>query len=140
MSSCLCVIPARSGSTEIPDKNILPFAHSSLLDIAIKTSLESNIITRTVVSTDSSRYSILASASGAEIPVLRPDYLSTHSVHSSASVLHMLNHLASSESYIPEYVVMLLPTSPLRTSFQIDQALSHLISGADSLVSVLPLL
>ena len=75
----LALIPARSGSKSIPDKNIRIIAGEPLLAYSIEHALASKLITRTIVSTDSPTYAEIARKYGAEVPFLRPSEISQHS-------------------------------------------------------------
>ena len=75
-SGVLALIPARSGSKSIKDKNILPFAGEPLLGHSIRQALMCPHISRVIVSTDSKKYAKLANQYGAETPFLRPSSIS----------------------------------------------------------------
>ena len=66
------LIPARSGSKGIKDKNIVDFEGKPLITHTIDSSNQSKLITRTIVSTDSRKYADIALKYGAEVPFLRP--------------------------------------------------------------------
>jgi CMP-N-acetylneuraminic acid synthetase len=94
-------------------------------------------VSRVVVSTDSEEIAAVAKDAGAEVPVLRPAELATKESKVLDAVLHLLAHLKTEESYEPTYILLLQPTSPLRTSDDIEKAVALFIANdADSLVSV----
>ena len=70
--SCVALIPARSGSKRVPDKNIRPLAGHPLIAYSISAALQSQIFAAVVVSTDSERYAEIARHYGAEVPFMRP--------------------------------------------------------------------
>lgn len=110
----ICVIPARSGSKGITNKNIINFNGKPLIAWTIEAALKVKKINRIIVSTDSHKISLLAKKLGAEVPNLRPRKLAMDHVHASNVVLHTLKQLKKIENYNPKAVMMLLPTSPLR--------------------------
>ena len=77
MPSALALIPARSGSERVPDKNIRPLAGHPLLAYAIATARQAGIFERVVCSTDSAKIAEVAQRYGADIPFLRPKQLAT---------------------------------------------------------------
>lgn len=73
----VCLIPCRSGSKRVANKNIKNILGTSLLEHAIKRALNTNVFDRILVCTDSDEYANLAITAGAEIPGIRPEELST---------------------------------------------------------------
>jgi len=131
--SVLAIVPARGGSKGLPRKNILPLAGKPLIVWTIDAAIKSKFIDRCIVSTDDTEISECAISYGAEIPFRRPANLSTDSATTADVVLHALSNIP--EKY--DLIILLQPTSPLRTEFDIDNALENFIeSKADSLVSV----
>jgi CMP-N,N'-diacetyllegionaminic acid synthase len=118
----LGLIPARSGSKGLKDKNIMPLCDHPLIEWSIKASLKAESITRTVVSTDSKKYQSIAIAAGAEVPFLRPAELSTDKSSDIDFVLHALEELGKT-GYFPDYVVHLRPTTPMRDVQIVDEAI-----------------
>lgn len=117
----LSIIPAREGSKGIPLKNIIKLDGKPLLAHTISASLNSKI-NRTVVSTDSKKISNIAKKYGAEV-IIRPKKLANDKSQIEPSMEHVLNYLKKTEVYVPDIVVLLQNTSPLRTSKNIDDAL-----------------
>ena len=133
----LAVIPARGGSKGIPDKNIFPLLGKPLLAYTCRAARGSRLLHRIIVSTDSPRIRKVALACGAEVPFLRPKNFSSDKAPMLGVLQHALKVLAQTESYVPDIVVLLQPTSPLRPSSAIDRAIKLLLSGkADSVVTV----
>lgn len=138
--SVMAVIPARGGSKGLPNKNILNCAGKPLIAWTIDAALGAASLDEVFVSTDSEEIARVAREAGASVPFLRPAQLATD----SASVLNALAHAwcelrdASGKPF--DYVVLLQPTSPLRTSSHIEAALSCYFSNRrsenDTLASV----
>jgi CMP-N,N'-diacetyllegionaminic acid synthase len=140
--SNLAIIPARSGSKRLPNKNMLEFCGHPLLYWTIKAALESKCIDRVILSTDSIEIMEFGVKNGIERSKLRPDFLAEDSTATHDVVMNTLGHLADSEGYRPSSITLLQPTSPLRNSSDIDLAYQEFSvnSNADRLVSytVLP--
>ena len=133
----LAVIPARGGSKAIPDKNLADLAGRPLIDWTIQAAKSSRLIDRVIVSTDSEAIADAAKRSGASVPFKRPAELSDDSSSGTLAVIHAVRWLGDTEGYDPDVVICLQPTSPFRTSRDIDQALSLLREkNADAVVSV----
>jgi len=130
--SIIAVIPARSGSKGIPDKNIRPLDGAPLLAYSIAVSKLSKKIERVIVSTDSKHYASIAQKFGAEVPFLRPKEISGDNNTDYECFKHLLNWLEQSEGSYPEYLVHLRPTTPLREVYVIDQAIEYMIKHPDA--------
>lgn len=131
--SILCVIPARGGSKTLPGKNIRELAGKPLIAWSIDEARKSEYIDRIIVSTDDEIIADIAQRHGAEIPFLRPDELATDEATTIDVMIHAINYLP--EKY--EYVVLLQPTSPLRSVSDIDRLISLcLTSNARSATTV----
>lgn len=131
-SRILAVIPARSGSKGLPGKNTLPIVQKPLIGWTIESALHCELIDRVVVSTDCREIAKISALHGAEVPFIRPAKLATDSTPGIDVVLHAIDH-------VPDFdiVVLLQPTSPLRTTDDITRSLERLIaSEATSSVSV----
>lgn len=136
--SILAVIPARGGSKGVPRKNIRDFAGRPLIAHTIVAARAMKCAARVVVSTDDAEIADVARAHGAEVPFLRPAELAADETPTLPVLRDLLMRLAG-EPYAPHLVVLLQPTSPLRTARHIDDALDQYdASGADSLISVCP--
>lgn len=131
------VIPARGGSKSIPHKNIALLAGRPLLAYTCDAALGSRVLTRVILSTDDQEIASVGRDCGVEVPFLRPAELATDRATGLAVIRNALEWLRTYERYAPELVVYLQPTSPLRTSRHIDEAVCLLLdSDADSVVSV----
>jgi CMP-N-acetylneuraminic acid synthetase len=133
----LALIPARGGSKGVPRKNIRLLGGRPLVAHACACGVESQHVTRTLVSTDCQEIADAAVLAGAEAPFLRPAEFARDHSPTLDVVKHALAWLAQHEQWTPEIVVLLQPTTPLRRVEHVDEALSRLIgSDADSVVSV----
>ena len=132
----LALLPARGGSKRLPGKNIRLIDGVPLIELTIRASLQSQYIDYTMVSTDSAEIATVARSSGAEVPFYRPDRLSRDTSTSVDTAIHALDELQSRNMYF-DYLVLLQPTSPLRTEKHKDEAVELLIQKeADAIVSV----
>lgn len=132
MSQVLTLIPARGGSKSIPRKNIRPFAGHPLIAYSIAAGLCAETVTRVIVSTDDDEIAAVARRYGAETPFLRPDEYSQDNTPDLPVFQHALNWLEEHESYRPEIVVHLRPTSPFRRVSHIDEAVYRLMARPEA--------
>ena len=137
MTDCLAVVTARGGSKGVPGKNLAPVAGRPLIAWTIAAAQGATQVTRVIVSTDSQEISGVAREWGAEVPFLRPAELARDQTPGVEPVLHAIEWLAENEGYRPNLVLLLQPTSPLRTAADIEAALARLAeTGADAVVGV----
>lgn len=132
----LGIIPAREGSKRVKHKNFRPFAGTTLVDLAIQQAQESERITTIAVSSDSSEVLNIA-AKYPEVKALqRPAAISGDTAPAIAYVRHAIAELEADEPY--DIVVILQPSSPLRSAVDIDGCIEMLIENpkVDSVVSV----
>jgi CMP-N,N'-diacetyllegionaminic acid synthase len=140
MPDVLGLITARGGSKGIPRKNLADLAGKPLIAWTIEAALESHGLSRVVVSTDDEEIAQVAMEWNAEVPFMRPPELAQdHTPHVSV-VVHAVRWLESHGGMRPDYVMLLQPTSPLRSVKDIDASI-HLIlqKNADTIVSVCPI-
>lgn len=129
----LGIIPARSGSKGIKDKNIKPLLGEPLIKYTIDAALNSNMIDDLIVSTDSKKYANISKELGAKVPFLRDDYLASDEAKTSDVIIDILEKI--NEDY--DYFILLQPTSPLRDENHIKEAIKLGVdSECDSVVSV----
>ena len=132
----LAIIPARGGSKRLPNKNILDLNGKPLIKWTIEAALECNEIDTVMVSTDSSNIADIAIQAGAEVPYLRSAELSSDTASSSDVVLDVINYYESIGNEF-DVVILLQPTSPLRTTNDIKNAIKLFEEKkANSVVSV----
>lgn len=134
----LSIIPARGGSKGLPGKNIKMFMGKPLIGWTIESARRSSYIDRVLVSTDSFEIGEIAKTYGAEIPFMRPKELSNDQASGNSVISHALDWVEQNEHIIYDYFVLLQPTSPLRETWQIDEAIIKLNANksANSLVSI----
>lgn len=128
----LAIIPARGGSKGLPRKNIRLLGGKPLICWTIEAALKAKCVGRVIVSTDDPEISDISTKCGAEVPFLRPAELSTDTASSEQVVAHTMDQC-------PGYdvIALLQPTSPFRTSLDIDKAFSlFTASGAAGCVSI----
>jgi CMP-N-acetylneuraminic acid synthetase len=137
LKNILWLIPARSGSKSIPNKNVRLLKGMPLLAYRIKTALNFSDKNDIWCSTNSLEYSKIASSYGAFIPFVRPDSLAKDSSSSSDVVLHAI-YFAEQNGFSFDFVCLLEPTSPFIYKDDIWQALK-LLEGtptAEAIVAV----
>jgi CMP-N-acetylneuraminic acid synthetase len=120
----LAIIPARSGSKGIPNKNIKKLSGRPLIYYTIKAALNSKLIDRIIVSSDSEKILKISEKLGAEIPFKRPKNISEDKSLAIEVIQHALNWLEKNEKYFPDAIIYLQPTSPLRTKKHINEAIN----------------
>jgi len=136
----LAVIPARGGSKGIPRKNIKNFAGYPLIAYSIQAGLNSKYVTRTIVSTDDEEIAAVAREYGAEIPFLRPAEYAQDATLDFPVFENLLRMLKEMENYVPDLVIQLRPTSPIRPVNLVDDAIKLILSDdeIDSVRGVVP--
>jgi CMP-N,N'-diacetyllegionaminic acid synthase len=134
----LAIIPARIGSKSVPKKNIRVVAGKPLIAHSIKHALDSKLIDRAIVSTDSQEIADIALSYGAEVPFLRPSNLSEDLSLDIGFHRHAIDWLKENESYSPDFVMNLRPTTPLRDPQILDEAINLFSKHPeiDSMISV----
>lgn len=119
----VCFIFARGGSKGLVDKNIRPLLGKSLIQRAIEIAFDAPEISRIIVSTDSSEIADIALRFGAEVPFIRPDYLSSDTSPELDAWKHALTYLQIEESSLPKTMVSLPATAPLRSVGDVSEAI-----------------
>ncbi|APJ04563.1 cytidylyltransferase domain-containing protein [Silvanigrella aquatica] len=128
----LGIITARGGSKGLIKKNILPFGDKPLIAWTIESAKNSKYLDRIVLSTDCSEIKDVALQYSCEVPFIRPAELATDTSTSIDVISHVLNNI---NSY--DYFVLLQPTSPLRSQFDIDTCIEKCVNeNAPSCLSV----
>lgn len=133
----VALIPARSGSKRLPDKNIRPLAGHPLIAYSISAARASGVFDAIIVSTDNAHYAAIAKHYGADVPHLRPDVLATSTSPDIEWVQYTLSRLAN-EGHAFDCFSILRPTSPFRSHETIRRAwnLFSCDLSADSLRAV----
>lgn len=140
MPNILAIIPARSGSKSVKDKNVRIMNGKPMLAYSIEHALQSKLVNRVIVSTDSPAYQEVARQYGAETPFLRPKEISGDASLDIEVFDHALRWLADKEGYRADLCVHLRPTHPIRDPRDIDKMLAILLENPliDSVRSVSP--
>ncbi len=140
MAEVIAIIPARSGSKSVRDKNIRIMNGKPMIAYSIEQALQSKMIDRVIVSTDSELYRDIAIAHGAEVPFLRPAEISGDYSLDIEVFEHAIKWLKENEDYTPDICVQLRPTHPIREIKDIDAMIQMLIDDmdADSVRSISP--
>ncbi len=132
----LGLIPARGGSKGLPGKNLIELGGKPLIAWTIEASRQSRYIDATLVSTDCPQIAETARRHQAEAPFLRPAELATDNARSLDAVLHAVAW-RQAQGYADDLVLVLQPTSPLRTGADIDRAVELFFARrAQAVVSV----
>lgn len=131
-SNVVAIIPARSGSKSVKDKNIAILGGYPLLAYSIVAARLSKRIDRVILSTDSEQYAEIGRRFGAEIPFLRPEEYSTDKSTDQEFMKHAMEWTRDREDHLPELWVHLRPTTPLRDPAYLDAALATLESRPDA--------
>ncbi len=135
----ICIIPARSSSKEIKNKNIQIVGGKPLIYWTIKEAVKSKFFSKVIVSTDSPKIKKISEKYGAECPFLRPKKLSGDKTPTIQVINHAVRFLKNKMNFTNyDYVVLLQPTSPLRKVSDIDKSIKLFLSkkNSSSLISV----
>jgi CMP-N,N'-diacetyllegionaminic acid synthase len=133
----IAIIPARSGSLGLKNKNILKIKEKPLIAYSILSALKSKNISEVLVMTDSERIAKVSKKYGAKVPFLRPKSLATSKAVVMDTYIYCIEKLKKDFNYKIFEFVALLPTSPLRTSDDIDNAINlYKKKKASSVISV----
>lgn len=129
---CLAIIPARIGSKGIPKKNIIPIMGKPMISYTIETTLSSTFVSRCIVSTDDSDIEKISIREGSDV-IIR----SSKIAQDNSSIQEVVSHVLENISETYQYLIVLQPTSPLRTSIHIDECSSKMkLQKKESAVSV----
>lgn len=132
----LAIIPARAGSKGVKNKNIKILAKKPVIQYSIESSLNSKYITKTVVSTENRQIASIAKKLGSQV-IARPKNLATDKAKLEPVISQVLKQLETQENYVPDVIVLLQNTSPLRTSKHVDESIRIFLKrNFDSLLSV----
>lgn len=139
-SRLIAIVPARGGSKGVPNKNILECAGKPLIEWTISAAKSVDFIDEVLVSTDSEEIAAVSRQAGATVPFLRPGELATDDASLLEAIRHAWENHPTAADARYDYVVVLQPTSPLRTGAHIVSAIKHYFenrkSDEDTLASV----
>jgi CMP-N-acetylneuraminic acid synthetase len=132
----LAIIPARGGSKRLPGKNIKPFFNRPLIAWTIENAKKSKFINKLIVSTDNKNIAEVSKEYGGEV-IERPKKFAKDTTLIYEVIEHVTDHLYKNQKYKPDIIILLQPTSPLRTAKDIDRALKLFLKNeCESVVSV----
>jgi YrbI family 3-deoxy-D-manno-octulosonate 8-phosphate phosphatase len=135
----LALIPARIGSKGIPEKNLLKVGDFSLVERALFTAMNTDIIDDIIVSTDSEKIRNVVNQHGKYAHFLRPDELATDTAGSLGVIQHGLDWAEKNFNKSYDYIVLLEPPSPFRLPGHVKKAVKIAIDNkATSVVSLIP--
>jgi len=120
----LALIPARSGSKRVKNKNIKMLNNKPLIYYSIKAAIASGVVDRVIVSTDSEEIAEIAKKYGAEVPFLRPKKLASDNSTEYEYHKHTVDWLIENEKITYDLIVNLYPTTPFRSSDTIEKAVN----------------
>ena len=123
----IALIPARGGSKGVPRKNIRDLGGYPVIAYSIVAGRLSERIDRVIVSTDSEEIAEISGKFGAEVPFLRPSEFASDRSGDIEFVEHFLNYMMENEDEMPEYIVHLRPTTPIREVSVLDEAIDACI-------------
>lgn len=125
MKKVIAIIPARAGSKGVVNKNIKSLNGKPLISYTIQEAKKSNLIDKLVVSTDSIEIAELSKNSGAEVPFIRPEELSTDSSLTYDVVKHCIEYYKNNGEHF-DIILLLQPTTPFRTVETINKSINIL--------------
>ena len=135
----LCIIPARSGSKGIPEKNIKLLCGKPLIAYSIEQALKTDLIDRTIVSTDDEKIAEISRNFGAETPFIRPAELATDEASTLDVLLHSIEWCKNNEHLHYDIILLLHANTPLRNKNDIRKCVEILVDqNADNVFSVAP--
>jgi N-acylneuraminate cytidylyltransferase len=138
MTTYACIF-ARSGSKGMIKKNIQTFNGKPLISWTVELALQIGQIDKVFVSTDSEEIAEIARVAGAIVPFIRPSELATDTSPEWHSWQHFINFLADKDGKVPEVFLSLPPTSPLRSTTDVENCLQEFKKGrADFVVGITP--
>ena len=125
-TEAVAIIPARGGSKGVPKKNIRLLGGFPLIAYAIAAAKLSKKIDRVIVSTDCPEIAQVAKKFGAEVPFMRPPEFATDTSTDREFMLHAIKWFDEHEGTVPEHLVHIRPTTPLRDPAHIDEAIDKI--------------
>tara|TARA_X000000950_G_scaffold289404_1_gene412942 strand:- start:8468 stop:9178 length:711 start_codon:yes stop_codon:yes gene_type:complete len=126
MDKIISIIPARIGSKRIKYKNLKKINGKHLIEYTIKCSLSSKYIDKTYVSTDSEKIKNVSLKCGASVPFLREKKFANDSSTDFDVIDIFLKNLKKYQNYLPDYIIYLRPTQPLRKVLHINNAIKKI--------------
>jgi CMP-N,N'-diacetyllegionaminic acid synthase len=121
----LAIIPARGGSKGIPKKNLALFNGKPLIEYSIDAAQKSKLIDDVLLSTDSEEIASIGVSMGLDMSYRRPSEIAEDQTSMFDTIEHCLSWFKKSRGQLPDEIILLQPTSPLRTSLDIDAAVEQ---------------
>ena len=133
----LGVIPARGGSKEVPRKNLLKLGGKTLIQLAVESANESNLLTRIILSSDDDEIIEEGKMAGCPVPFNRPSELATDQASTFSVLKHAVKWLGDNDDWHADILVLLQPTTPFRRGYHIDGVIDLLIkTQADAAMTI----
>lgn len=133
--SCLAIIPAREGSKRLKNKNIKTFKNKPLIYWSIKSAKDSKYINKILVTSNSQKIISISKNLKIDFAIKRPAYLSGSKADTWDVVKHSINELKK-KKILFDYIILLQPTSPLRTGRDIDECFEKLRTNSNGIISI----
>lgn len=130
MTNIIAIIPARGGSKGLPRKNMIPLAGKPLINWSIDEANNSQYISKVFVTTEDEEIAGISISAGASI-INRPKSLAGDKILTDQVLIHAINTLQKNELQENDIIVLLQPTSPLRTAQDIDQSIEAFLGNKD---------
>jgi hypothetical protein len=130
-------IPARGNSKGVRSKNKRLLNGLPLVGYTIRSALQSTLLSRVIVSTEDGEIARIAKDLGAEVPYLRPKWLSTDNANLQDVLLDVIRHYEERENWRVDMVVTMLPTTPFRTPSAIDDLILFFLRETSSQGAIL---
>lgn len=133
----LAIIPAKGDSKRVPRKNLRPMLGKPLIAWAIESAKKASRVDRVIVTTQDEEIARVARTYGAEVPFLEPAEISAGGGDIERALVHAVQWLKEHENYVPDAVMLLQTTNPLRSPADLNSIIERFEeSGADSTITV----
>ena len=131
-ANALALIQARGGSKGVPGKNIRLLAGYPLIAWSVIACKLAESIDRIVITTDDPKIAEIACHYGAEVPFIRPSEFATDDATDFPVIKHALEWMSENEDHVPELIIQIRPTTPLREPSILDEAVSALRAAPEA--------
>jgi pseudaminic acid cytidylyltransferase len=128
-----CIIPARKGSKRIKNKNIKNFYGKPIIAYSIEAAIKSKCFNKVIVSTDCLKIAKVAKKYGAEVPFIRPKYLSGDHVQTAPVIEHSIKELTKMDNK-PDFICIITATAPMIDYHKIKKGFELLKKSKDEFV------
>ena len=130
------LIPARSKSKTIKNKNLLKINNKSLIEYSVEASIKSKYISKTFFSSDSKKYLKIAKKAGCNNLILRAQKYSRDKTSDLEMFKDFINYLEENYKLLPEFIIHLRPTTPLRKNMILNKGISNFLKKKNSYSSL----